>query len=135
MSFQNYRIVNQIKHHMKKLLIVTLAILSIGFSSCSSLAVSLVQVPYDKGQVGVVRYINTPFGSMNAKRRALAMDKMRSVCPFAQLVREYQSTESAGTGSSSTTYRKGTEYNPSGSFQTSYQQNKVNYVIIEFKCP
>ena len=119
---------------MKKSLFFTLAILSIGFSSCSSLAVSLVQVPYDNGQVGIVRYVNTWFGSMNAKRRALAIEKMRSVCPNAQLVREYQTTEYAGTGSSSTTYRKGTEYNPSGSFQTSSQQNMVNYVIIEFRC-
>lgn len=110
---------------MKKLLLHLCIIIIIFFYSCLSYEPHIIQVPYQKDQIGIVQY---PIASLrskkyNIKKRQSAFELIKEVCPEYDLIKEYISRTPSGAYTSTT---------PSGNLNTTYYN--IPYGYIEFKC-
>ncbi len=73
-------------------------LLIISFTSCGYYKPYFAQVPHEKEEVGIVKYIIKPFSTKKKRRkiRQEAIGKIKGLCSDNIILKEYSRTEQAG---------------------------------------
>ena len=85
----------------------------------------MIQVPYQKDEVGIVKYPIATLRSKayNRKKRDKALELVKNFCSDYQLTKEYVSNSPSGAYTTQTS---------PGNYSTTYYS--IPYGFIEFKC-